>query len=342
MLREEVQSHADESAAIAGRTNLLALNATIEAARSGEAGRGFSVVAQEVKTLAAQARASAGAFRAGVLDRLDRGAVICAELVEDIEGVALAERAQSLLQMIGRALHSRSIDLLMLAGDPAIVAATGRGDPALHAAGEARLARLLHLAPHFLNAFVVEAKGRLVMTGNQHVRVRDTDFSSAIQFNRAIRARHADQWFTDEVWLNPWSDGRAVLVFVAPVWRDGKIVGAAYLEFDWQGTIGAMIADGAMYRDAGAGTVISILDADRRVVATTGAHVFGQSLPLPPLGDDPVRTIGGAIVAQARIRPVGGFDGLGLSCVVEQSLPDEAAIRAAFATDALAAPARAA
>ncbi|MDT0580967.1 methyl-accepting chemotaxis protein [Brumicola blandensis] len=115
---EKIGSVLDVIRGIAEQTNLLALNAAIEAARAGEQGRGFAVVADEVRTLASRTQASTQEIQSMIetLQTGSRSAVAVMQLSqakskESVEQASIAQKSFDVITAATKKISNMNLEI---------------------------------------------------------------------------------------------------------------------------------------------------------------------------------------------------------------------------------------
>ena len=111
---KDIDAVTETIAEISDQTNLLALNATIEAARAGDAGKGFGVVANEIKELAGQTAQATQDIKAKI-ESVQKTTALTVHNMKDV--VAVISDVNDIIATIASAVEEQSVSTQEIAGN---------------------------------------------------------------------------------------------------------------------------------------------------------------------------------------------------------------------------------
>ena len=235
-LRQSVFGFSKQNREISDRTRLLALNATIEAARVGAAGKGFEVVAGEVKSLADQAKTAAEKFEQSVVPPLEQ----CVLVADKLGDQRLKDIALSTVQLIVRNLFERTADVRWWATDSAFW--QGMSDPenqALKRHASERLGVIHRYYTVYRDLVLIDKDGYLFGAATPAMKSAiGRKMNDERWFDDALNTRSGDDYIVSRVYRSADYNDDAVLTYATAVreggQRTGKILGVLGVHFNWK------------------------------------------------------------------------------------------------------------
>lgn len=274
--------------AITRQTRVLALNATIEAARAGDMGRGFTVVAGEVKSVADEVTRLASEMDGQLSAAFDELRDVGRRMLRDVRGQRMVNLALNAIEIMDRNLYERTCDVRWWATDSAMVEAAAAPSPARCAHAAKRLGVILSAYTVYLDLWLADGTGRIIANGrpDRYPGVCGASVAGEAWFRDALASRSGDDFAVADIARCTLLGQAPVATYAAAVRENGeahgRVLGVLGIHFDWGPQAEAVVRGVRLLPEEAATTRALILDARGRVLAASdGVGLLEETMALP-------------------------------------------------------------
>jgi hypothetical protein len=281
-LRQKIESIQE----VTRRSQIMALNASIEAARAGTVGKGFAIIAEEMREISCQVDELAKSLRNELVAQIGELRASTRESVEASENKRFMDLSLTAIELIDRNLYERSCDVRWWATDAAIIDCAAKPGDAERNHAASRLGVILNAYTVYLDIWLCDVNGRVLANGRpDRYPVQGIDVSGQAWFKDALQTSSGDGFVCADVATNAHMGGSAVATYAAAVREGGKLrgrpTGVLGVHFDWAPQAQAIVSGLRLSKQEWANTRAMLLDRNGRILAASdGAGVLAANFPL--------------------------------------------------------------
>ena len=269
------------------QVRLLSFNAQVQAAKAGEAGRTFSVVANEIGNLSTKTAGVAESLAAQTSQDIKQLAEISEQLASEVSGNRLVDLALTNIDLIDRNLYERSCDVRWWATDASAVDALSNPTPEKRAHASKRLGVILDAYTVYYDIVLCDLHGNVVANGRpDRFRSAGLNVSASAWFQEAIGSTSGNQFGFQSVHASQLVAGKHILAYSCSVREQGAADGKLLVleNVDQPGMVGTV---GTILGKANVN--IADMDVGKSRQGSSALMLIAPTSPIPAGGLDALR-----------------------------------------------------